>query len=142
MRSWVAIRAVSMLTVLILAGCGTSKDILPGRNEGTVKVYAIASDRAWEIARAVLRWEDCEAIEEHLSEGYLTANVGKRPVTTGEVLVWIQPMNAMQTRVTVVYRRRMQANMAGGMTEATFHRRFAEGVAIIRSGKSLPVEAP
>jgi hypothetical protein len=46
------------------------------------------------------------------------------------------------TKVTVVTKRRIATNIATTLTETTFHRRFAQAVAIVKAGKPLPATPP
>jgi hypothetical protein len=128
---------------LVLSGCGSMSGLLQSKNEGTVQAYGVKADQAWDIAVAALRWEGCEAIEEHRADGYMLTTSGPKLVSGGSMVgVWIEPINEKQTRVTIVSKRKMQSNAATGLTESTFHRRFAQGVEIVRSGKPLPLNAP
>lgn len=43
---------------------------------------------------------------------------------------WIYPVDREKTRVVVVTKRKMATNLATTLTEATFHKRFAQAVAI------------
>jgi hypothetical protein len=135
--------AVILLVSLLFIGCATMSDVLKGKDDGTVSSYAVNSDQAWEIAMAVLRWEGCETIEEHRSLGYMLTTVGENFVSAGCLVgVWVEPLEPNNTKVTVVTKRKIQTNLATGLTESTFHRRFAQAVAIIRGGKQLPPDPP
>ena len=64
-------------------------------------------------------------------------------VTMGTVMgAWIDPIDANSTKVTVVTKRRIATNLATTLTEATFHKRFAQAVEIVKSGKTLPIAPP
>lgn len=51
-------------------------------------------------------------------------------------------MDKGNTKVTVITKRKIATNIATTLTETTFHRRFAQAVEIIKSGKSLPPLPP
>lgn len=68
---------------------------------------------------------------------------GMNLVSYGAVMgAWIEPTDKDNTKVTVVTKRRVSMNIATTLTEGTFHRRFAEAVEIVKSGKPLPASSP
>lgn len=134
---------VAVLFGALLTGCASLSDVLASKNEGTVKVYPIAQDRAWDIAMTVLRWEGAETIEEHRKDNYMLTTVGANLISAGSVVgVWVEPAKKGSTQVTVVTKRKMQTDIATGLTETTFQERFAQAVKIVKSGQPLPVSAP
>ena len=134
---------VAAVLSVVMAGCASLSDVLESKEEGTVEVYPVDQNRAWEIAMTVLRWEDAETIEEHRSENYMLTTVGADLISSGSVVgVWVEPAKKGSSKVTVVTKRKMQTNIATGLTETTFHERFAQAVKIVKSGKSLPRKAP
>ena len=91
----------------------------------------------------MFRWEGSDAIEEHRDKGYMLTSSGMNLVSFGTVMgAWIEPIPDQQTKVTVVTKRRVQTNIFTTLMESTFHRRFAQGVQIIKAGKPLPVLPP
>jgi hypothetical protein len=134
---------IAVVASVAMAGCATMSDVLDSKEEGTVEVYPVDQNRAWEIAMTVLRWEDAETIEEHRADDYMLTTVGANLISAGSVVgVWVEPAKKGSTKVTVVTKRKMQTNIATGLTETTFHDRFAQAVKIVKSGKSLPRKAP
>lgn len=132
-----------VLISIVMAGCASMSDVLKDKDQGSVKTYSVKPDQAWEIAMTVLRWEGCEAIEEHKSEQYMLTTVGMNFVSYGAVVgVWVEPSGKGSSKVTVVTKRKMATSLATGLTETTFHERFAQAVGIVKSGRKLPVEAP
>ena len=128
---------------LLLAGCATLSDVLKDKEEGTVAIYKIDKDSAWDIAKTVLRWEDCETIEENKLSNYMLTTVGRNFISEGSVVgVWVEPVNDEETKITVVSKRKVQTNLATGMTESTFQESYAKAVEMVKSGKSLPIEKP
>lgn len=141
-----SLRAASFTVAVLslcLVGCATMDDVLKSKEEGTVKVYPVGTDKAWEIAVKALRWEGAETIEEHRTDGYMLTTIGANFVSMGSVVgVWVEPAGKGKSKVTAVTKRKMQTNVATGLTETTFHERFQQGVDIVKAGKPLPLEAP
>jgi hypothetical protein len=118
-------------------------DVVKSKEQGTEKVYAVTSDQAWMIAKTVFRWEGSDTIEEHKDEGYMLTSSGINLVSYGAVMgAWIEPVDSAHTKVTVVTKRRIATNLATTLTELTFHKRFAQAVDIVKSGKTLPSQPP
>ena len=132
--------------VALLSGCATMNDVVRVKDagtEGTTKVYPVNTDQAWEISKAVFRWEGSDAIEEHRDKGYMLTSSGMNLVSWGAVMgAWIEPVDKENTKVTVVTKRRITINIATTLTEGTYHKRFAQGVEIVRKGQLLPRNAP
>ncbi len=130
-------------SVAWVAGCATMGDVVKAKDLGTSQVYPVSGDQAWEIAKTVFRWEGSDSIEEHRKEGYMLTSSGMNLVSYGAVMgAWVDPIDANGTKVTVVTKRRLSMNIATTLTEATFHKRFAQGVDIVKAGKPLPVAPP
>ncbi|ADI28571.1 hypothetical protein [Methylotenera versatilis] len=138
----------SLLAVFILAlsGCSTMQDVVKAKesgSEGTTQSYQVTENQAWDIAKTVFRWEGSDAIEEHKDQHYMLTSSGMNMVSYGAVMgAWITPINDLDTKVTVVTKRRLTLNVATTLTESTFHRRFAQAVEIVKKGKPLPASAP
>ena len=140
-RSWHIL--VVLLNLIWLSGCATMGDVAVSKDKGTKAVYPVTADQAWDIAKAVFRWEGVDAIEEHRSEGYMLTSSGMNMISYGAVMgAWIDPVDSGHTQVTVVTKRRLSTNLATTLTETTFHKRFAQAVEIVRAGTPLPVKAP
>jgi hypothetical protein len=128
---------------LAMSGCATMNDVISSKEEGTAKTYAVSQDKGWDIAMKVLRWEGAESIEEHRSEGYMLTTIGANLISSGSVVgIWVEPAGKGKVKVTAVTKRKMQTNLATGLTETTFHERYQQAVDIVKSGKTLPREAP
>jgi PBP1b-binding outer membrane lipoprotein LpoB len=141
-KSIILFSAVLFLLAL-LGGCATMADVVKAKDEGTSKVYPVTSDQAWMIAKTVFRWEGSDAIEEHKDEGYMLTSSGMNLVSYGAVMgAWIEPVDRNNTKVTVVTKRRIATNLATTLTESTFHKRFAQAVEIVKTGKTLPSQPP
>lgn len=144
------LRVVMVLCILsffvLLHGCATMDDVVRVKQEGaegTMKIYPVTPDQAWEIAKTVFRWEGSDAIEEHKDEGYMLTSSGVNMVSWGAVMgAWIEPFDKDHTKVTVVTKRRLSINIATTLTEGTFHNRFAQAVEIVKRGEKLPRTAP
>jgi hypothetical protein len=137
---------VFLTMVALLGGCATMNDVVRVKedgSEGTTKVYPVNADQAWEISKAVFRWEGSDAIEEHRGQGYMLTSSGMNLVSWGAVMgAWIEPVDKENTKVTVVTKRRVTMNIATTLTEGTYHRRFAQAVEIVKKGQPLPRIAP
>ena len=134
---------IGAFIVALLAGCATLGDVVRDKEEGTARVYPVSFDQAWTIAKTVFRWEGTDAIEEHREERYMLTSTGMNLITFGTVMgAWVDPMPDGQMKVTAVTKRRVQTNIFTSLTETTFHRRFAQGVEIVKAGKPLPNQPP
>ena len=134
-----------LVILVLLTGCATMGDVVRSKEEGkgTSEVYPVNVDQAWQIAKVVFRWEGSDAIEEHRSEGYMLTSSGVNLITAGAVMgAWKEPVDKDRTKVTVVTKRRIATNIATTLTERTFHKRFAQAVDIVKSGKPLPSAPP
>lgn len=134
-------------TVCLLTGCATVNDVVSAKEsgkEGLSRDYSVTVDQAFDIAKTVFRWEGADAIEEHRDQGYMLTTSGMNLVSYGTVMgAWVEKgATPPNTKVTVVTKRRVQTGLFTTLTEETFHRRFAEAVAIVKSGKPLPRVAP
>ncbi len=138
-----AVLGIFLVFTALLVSCATMGDVARFKDEGTSKVYPVTADQAWDIAKAVFRWEGADAIEEHRKDNYMLTSSGMNMVSWGAVMgAWIDPIDQNNTKVTVVTKRRLSTNVATTLTETTFHKRFAHAVEIVKAGKSLPVEPP
>ena len=134
-----------LLPLMLSSGCSTMSDVVKAKEsgqEGTTKIYPVSTTQAWDISKTVFRWEGCGAIEEHKHEGYMLTSSGVNLVPWGTVMgAWIEPAGK-GSKVTVVTKRRISLNVATTLTEATYQKRFAQAVDIVKSGKPLPATAP
>ncbi|MDX1702234.1 MAG: hypothetical protein R3250_16525 [Melioribacteraceae bacterium] len=118
-------------------------DVLKEKDEGTAAVYKIDKNTGWDIAKTVLRWEDCETIEENRVSNYMLTTVGQNFISEGRLVgVWVEPVNDEETKITIVTKRKVQTNLATGLTESTFQESFSKAVEMVKAGKSLPIEKP
>jgi hypothetical protein len=133
--------------VIIVTGCATPQDGVPDKKEGSEgisKVYPVKADQAWEIGKVVFRWEGRHVTEENKDQGYMLSSRGVGLVAWGTVIgVWFKPVDAENTRVTVIIKRRITATPPASMPkEDSFHHLFAEAVEIVKKGQPLPLKAP
>ena len=144
-------KKICLLCVVVisgfLTGCATVNDVVSAKEsgkEGISKEYPVTIDQAFDIAKTVFRGEGADAIEEHKEQGYMLTTSGMNLVSYGAVMgAWVEKgITPPNTKVTVVTKRRVQTNLFTTLTEETFHRRFAEAVLIVQSGKPLPRIAP
>jgi hypothetical protein len=116
-----------LLILICASGCATMSDVVRAKaqGKGTSRVYRVNADRAWEISKMVFRFVQAEAVEEHRSEGYMLARIGKSSVSWGAVMgVWIEPVDDDSTRVTVVIKRINPAELLVLLKETDFHDDF------------------
>ena len=134
-----------VVLVTLGTGCATTNSVAKAKNKGkgTTDVYSVNFDQAWDIAKTVFRWEGSDAIEEHRDNGYMLTSSGMNLVSYGAVMgAWVEKVGDESTKVTVVTKRRIAINVATTLTEKTFHKRFKQAVAIVKSGDPLPIEKP
>jgi len=129
------------LVVLFAVGCAARvAEVMrtEAAGGGTRDTYAVTPEQAWSIAQTVLLREGFDVIEEHRAEGYLLAT---SPVTfwTGGTLagVWIAPVGADESAVTVVTRRRQNPALTVWLTDDDLQRRLKDAVAATKAGKPI-----
>ena len=132
---------------LVISGCQTLNDVIVAKTngtEGTSVEYLITKNQAWDIAKTVLRWEGVDAIEERRDQNYMVTSTGMSIGTVGTVIgVWVENGSKPElVKVTVVTKRRIVLNAITSLTESTYQKSFAKAVAIVRSGKELPLATP
>jgi PBP1b-binding outer membrane lipoprotein LpoB len=146
MKAKLSFLLTAVLFTFIINGCTASmNDVLQEKNEGTAKTYSVTPDQAWEIAVTVLRWEDCEMIEEHRMSGYMLTKIDNESILWREeslIGVWVDSLNTDKTKVTVVTKRKHKTAAVTGLTETTFHETFANAVNIVKKGQKLPIAKP
>ena len=109
------------LSFLILTGCTTTfSNLVRSKEEGkgTSRVYRVNVDRAWEIAEKILQWEGTGEIKENRSEGDMVTQSGSTLMG-----VWIEPIDKVQTKVTII--TKSTARTIIGLSETEFHEHFA-----------------
>jgi hypothetical protein len=138
-----AVLVVFGVSGVVTQGCRTMSDVIKDKDNGTVQVYPVDSDQAWKIAVQVFRWEGTDAIEEHRDQNMMLTSSGMNFFSMGAFMgAWIEAMDAANTKVTVVTKRKVATNIATTLTETTFHRRFQQAVDIVKAGKPLPIQPP
>lgn len=139
------------MTVLVLlvalvwaTGCVTRANVVLAKDDGTSQIYHINRIRAWKIAKTVFHWEGDEALEEHRSQGILVVRSGGGKWTPwgGLKAAWVERVDRIHTKVTVVSKSYLGVDVGMSSSEAKFHERFAQAVQITRAGRSLPSEPP
>ncbi len=112
------------------AGCQTMSDVVKAKDEGTMRVYPVSCDVAFDIGRNIFRQEGAEAIEEHRSEGYMLTSSSMGAFTYGTLMgAWFDRAKRGGCAVTVVTKRKLATGAVTTLTEGTFHDRFAAAVA-------------
>ncbi|HET6420189.1 MAG TPA: hypothetical protein VFG19_08540 [Geobacteraceae bacterium] len=141
---------IVLSVIFLMSGCASMQEltdeVIKARNsgkEGVTKVYPVDEEQAWDITRAVFRWEKTDPIQENHVENYVIAGMGMKMVAFGSVMgVWIEPVDPGHTKLTVISMRRVASDIFTHLTVPRFYERFDEGVKIIKSGKELPVIPP
>ena len=117
------------LLLLILVGCAnTFSDLVRSKEEGkgTSRVYKVNVHQAWEIAKRVLQWEGTGEIKENRSEGYMVINSGSTLFYKITVIgVWIEPIDKIQSKVTVITKSKTSVDTILELSEKGFHESFA-----------------
>jgi hypothetical protein len=117
------------LSFLILTGCAnTFSDLVRSKEEGkgTSRVYKVNVDQAWEIAKRVLKWEGMDDIKENRSEGYVVIKSGSTLFYKITLMgVWIEPVDKVQSKVTVITKSKTSVDTFLGLSETDFHELFA-----------------
>jgi hypothetical protein len=143
--------AIILGAACFLQGCvatRTMSDVFKDKNQGkgTVQVYAVNTDQAWRIGVQILRWDGAGTIEEHHDQNVMLTTMPRyynerwEPPAAGlsYLGVWVEPVDADHTKVACIIAGRDGAPW----TEMDFQRRFQQAVAIVKTGKTLPMDAP
>ncbi len=141
---------MALSVIFLMSGCASMQEltteVMKARSTGTAgvtKVYPITEEQAWDVARAVFRWEKTDEVEENRKEHYMITSTGMKMVAFGSVMgVWIEPVDSKHTKLTVISMRRVASDTFTRLTVSRFYERFDEGLKIIKSGKKLPVIPP
>jgi hypothetical protein len=134
-----------LCAALAAIGCaGEREDVLSAHDaqEGEVRVFAVTMDDAWKAARAALRWNHADAIEEHRAEGYMLATAGASGWSWGASMgIWLQPVNAQGTQVRAIVSRRLATNVTA-QSEGMLLDDMEKAIAIEKQGRPLPNDDP
>jgi hypothetical protein len=127
-----------------MVGCTTPQDVINAheRGEGISETYPVTMDEAFEIAKAVFRWDGSELIEEHRLQNYMLTEIPEMNNKGALCGAWFASVDPNNTRVTVITKRRDPASLLTPLTEATFQKDFAKAVDLLRATKQLPVKKP
>ena len=139
-------RTIAMLSILALTGCASMGDVVRAKesgSEGVTRVYPVTPEQAWDISKMVFHWEGANDIEPHRDQGYMLTSSGWNVFSWGTYMgAWIRPIDANNTEVTVVTKRKASMSLVTKLTESKYHRRFEEAVGIVKSGQPLPLSRP
>ena len=129
------------LVVLLAAGCSATVAEVKrtqAAGGGTRDTYAVTPEQARSIAKTVLLREGFDTIEEHRAEGYRLAT---SPVTfwNGGILagVWIAPVGADESAITIVTRRRQNPALVVWLTDDDLQRHLKDAVEATKAGKPI-----
>lgn len=136
---------LALTLALAAVGCaGEREDVLSAHdaNEGEVRVFNVGMAQAWEAARAALRWNHADTIEEHRADGYMLATAGVSGWSWGAAMgVWLQAANAQGTQVRAIVSRRLATNVFA-QSEGMLLDDIAKAVALEKQGQPLPDTDP
>jgi hypothetical protein len=134
-KRW-AILCFLTIAVLVLA-CANKQDVLVTklRGQATGHDYPVTIDQAWNISKTIFRLEPTDAIEEYRKDGYMLTSQDVGGLSSGTYLgAFIERADrAGETRVTFIARRKSPTQAYPALTEAAFHRKFAELVSLINA---------
>ncbi len=125
------------LLFLLLAGCArTAADLLNAKKEGTVRVYSIPPDLAWEVAKGVLAKKGGCVMEDR-GRRLIFTETSPAFFSSGTFLgAWIDPEGANASKVTFVTKEKSSFSVSMQATEIGFHSEFEE---LLKSGRiSVP----
>jgi hypothetical protein len=138
-------RLLSLSLALAAVGCaGERQDVLSAHEaqKGEVRVFDVSMAQAWTAARAALRWNHAETIEEHRKEGYMLATAGISAWSWGASMgVWLEPANAQGTQVRAIVSRKLATNVFG-QSEDMLLEDIGKAIAIEKQGRPLPDADP
>lgn len=124
---------------MLISGCATMSDVTKNKENGISKVYKVSKEDGLKIARQVFRTEGGEAIEERPEENAVYTSSGMGLFTAGTLMAaWVEPIDAENSKVTCVTKRKIATNFVTTLTEKTFHEKFEKGLAIVKAGRPLP----
>lgn len=109
--------------------------------KGNGRVYPVSPAQAWNITKAVFRWEGADAVILHRNQDYIVGTVGKGISDDAAICVRMDPLDGDNTLVMITSRHSDFAR-ATTFTEASFYWRFSQAVSIVNDGKPLPVAPP
>jgi hypothetical protein len=124
-----ALAALVVTLGLATTGCRSQDSVRDAYDarEGTSRVYPLPAAEAYDLALQVLEDEEIDELHEFPREQYAVGGFGMTFVSWGTwVGVWIDPVDAQHSEVTVVTKRKMATNVATVLTETTFHERYRE----------------
>jgi hypothetical protein len=127
-KQWMQILVLLLLVVCLTRCATTMSDLVRSKEmgEGTSRIYQVSVDQAWEITKKVLDWEGIGALEDHRSEGYVLITSGTvwffRATLIG---IWVEPLNNVQSKVTVITKSKRSMDTFVGLSETDFHEHFS-----------------
>ncbi len=99
---------------------------MPAAEQRGIISNGVNVDRAWEIAKTVFQWERIEDIKQNRSEGYMVIKSGATWFyKVNLMVVWIEPIDKVQSRITVIAKSKTSVDTILGLSEIDFHEMFA-----------------
>jgi len=115
--------AVLSMAVLAFTACATMQDVIDAKEQGTVRVYSVTKDQAYEAAARIVRSNPGFAnVELDRDRGFL---LGSFNSSLGFLGVWVEATSPNESKVTAVLKTRTPFP---AMTESGFHERLTAAV--------------
>ena len=132
-----AVGCAFVAAISLALACATKQDVLIAKLRGRAdgRIYSVTFDQAWSISETIFRLEPTDAIEEHRSDGYILTSQNAGGLSAGTYMgVFIEPAErAGESKVTFIARRKTPTQAYPALNDATFHKKFAELVGLIRA---------
>jgi hypothetical protein len=126
--------AVLLAVSALAAGClqQSQSDVRSahGDHDETTRIYDVDANQALDLAADVLRSKGAATVTTDASRNCAEASFDANAVAWGtEAAVWIEPLGATKSRVSIVTKRRVSISAATRLTENGFHEQFAAQLA-------------
>jgi hypothetical protein len=140
-------RMLAIVAALSTACGGSMTQVLQEKqdNKAKTRTYAVAPDKAWEIAETVLRWDGAGVIEEHRDKSYLlTAIAGYSNAADETTFVgaWIEPAGDAVKVTCAASGPHTITRFPEDDYERVFHNRFQQALAYVNAGQPIPIQPP
>jgi hypothetical protein len=125
--------AVLLVVSAPAAGCLQSQSDVRsahGDHDETTRIYDVDANQALDLAADVLRSKGAASVTTDASRNCAEASFEANAVAWGtEAAVWVEPLGATRSRVSIVTKRRVSISAATRLTEDGFHEQFADRLA-------------
>lgn len=112
----------AILAATLHSGCATLADAQAAQGTGTAKVYNKPYDVVWNAVQEVVRASELKVISESKEKGNILAQRAMTVFSYGEnVAIFVADAGGKSTRVEVVNKRAMAANITAADWESRIH---------------------